>query len=69
MGFRLSEYISTVYYIPSGVGYGSKLTPAPYEKAQTSEEMIYMQAVRSSRQLSTEVLRMSAWFLSSSIVV
>ncbi len=26
-----------------------------------------MQAVRSSRQLSTEVLRMSAWFLSSSI--
>ncbi len=35
---------------------GSKLTPAPYEKAQTSEEMIYMQAVRSSRQLSTEVL-------------
>ncbi len=46
-----------------------KLTPAPYEKAQTSEEMIYMQAVRSSRQLSTEVLRMSAWFLSSSIVV
>ncbi len=34
----------------------SKLTPAPYEKAQTSEEMIYMQAVRSSRQLSTEVL-------------
>ncbi len=23
---------------------GSKLTPAPYEKAQTSEEMIYMQA-------------------------
>ncbi len=43
-----------------------KLTPAPYEKAQTSEEMIYMQAVRSSRQLSTEVLRMSAWFLSSS---
>ncbi len=35
---------------------GFKLTPAPYEKAQTSEEMIYMQAVRSSRQLSTEVL-------------
>ncbi len=34
----------------------SKLTPAPYEKAQTSEEKIYMQAVRSSRQLSTEVL-------------
>ncbi len=34
----------------------SKLTPAPYEKAQTSEEMIYMQAVRSSWQLSTEVL-------------
>ncbi len=27
-----------------------------------------MQAVRSSRQLSTEVLRMSGWFLSSSIV-
>ncbi len=27
-----------------------------------------MQAVRSSRQLSMEVLRMSAWFLSSSIV-
>ncbi len=25
----------------------SKLTPAPYEKAQTSEEKIYMQAVRS----------------------
>ncbi len=24
----------------------SKLTPAPYEEAQTSEEMIYMQAVR-----------------------
>ncbi len=44
----------------------SKLTPAPYEKAQTSEEMIYMQAVRSSRQLSTEVLRMSAWFLAGS---
>ncbi len=34
----------------------SKLTPATYEKAQTSEEKIYMQAVRSSRQLSTEVL-------------
>ncbi len=34
---------------------GSELTPAPYEKAQTSEEKIYMQAVRSSRQLSTEV--------------
>ncbi len=32
----------------------SKSTPAPYEKAQTSEEMIYMQAVRSSRQLGTE---------------
>ncbi len=59
-----------VYYIciPSATGVhgihtymisatcGSKLTPAPYEKAQTSEEMIYMQAVRSSRQLSTEVL-------------
>ncbi len=29
---------------------GSKLTPVPYEKAQTSEEKIYMQAVRSSRQ-------------------
>ncbi len=35
------------------VACGSKLTPAPYEKAQTSEEMIYMQAVRSS----------SMWFL------
>ncbi len=34
----------------------SKLTPAPYEKAQTSDEKISMQAVRSSRQLSTEVL-------------
>ncbi len=33
-----------------------KLTPAPYEKTQTSEEMMYMQAVRSSWQLSTEVL-------------
>ncbi len=33
-----------------------KLTPAPYEKAQTSEEKIYMQTVRSSRQPSTEVL-------------
>ena len=42
-----------------------RLTPAPYEKAQTSEEKIYMQAVRSSRQLSTEMLCMSAWFLSS----
>ncbi len=52
----------------NSVACGSKLTPAPYEKAQTSEEIIYMQAVRSSRQLSTEVLRMSAWFLSSSIV-
>ncbi len=42
---------------PQFCPYGSKLTPAPYEKAQTSEETIYMQAIRSSRQLSTEVLR------------
>ncbi len=28
---------------------GSKLTPAPYEKAQTSEEKIYMQAVRAAK--------------------
>ncbi len=46
--------------------FGIKLTPVPYEKAQTSEEKIYMQAVCSSRQLSKEVLCMSAWFLSSS---
>ncbi len=35
------------------VACGSQSAPAPYEKAQTSEEKIYMQAVRSSRQLST----------------
>ncbi len=29
------------------------VTPAPYEKVHTSEEKIDMQAVRSSRQLST----------------
>ncbi len=54
-----------------GVTCGSKLTPSPYEKAQTSEEKIYMQAVRSSMQLSAEVLAVHECvvsFLSSSIV-
>ncbi len=46
----------SAWFLSSSIACGSKLTPAPYEKAQTSWEMIYMRAVRSSRQLSTEVL-------------
>ncbi len=37
--------------------YGSKLTSAPYEKAQTSEEKICMQAVRRLRLRLTEASR------------
>ncbi len=43
------------YSLCKGWQNGSKLTPAPYEKAQTSEEKIYMQAVRSSRQSGSNV--------------
>ncbi len=35
---------------------GSKLTPAPYEKAQTSEEMMYMQAVRSYYRRNAHII-------------
>ncbi len=55
---HLRNLLATPVTLCKGWQSGSKLTPAPYEneKAQTSEEKIYMQAVRSSRQLSTEVL-------------
>ncbi len=43
--------VCTLYHTFRYVQCGFKLTPAPYEKAQTSEEMIYMQAVRSSERL------------------
>ncbi len=54
--FLIAYLLATTVTLCKGWQSGSKLIPAPYEKAQTSWEMIYMQAVRSSRQLNTEVL-------------
>ncbi len=43
--FRILAQFELCYQYNVCVRTSFQLTPAPYEKAQTSEEMIYMQAV------------------------